>query len=100
MCYVESKHKIGAIHEHDGKTASIGVCQIKMETARSLGFKGTREQLVAPGVNVQFAGKLLSYQIARCRSEQKGIRAYNSGACHKGNDNYVELVRLSMLERR
>jgi len=79
ICYVESKHKITAIHHHDGDSDSLGICQIKYKTAKWLGFKGTPEQLMEPKNNILYAGKYLKYQLLRYNSVNKGIIAYNKG---------------------
>jgi len=80
LCYVESKHKVDAIHYYDGKTHSYGVCQIKLETARSMGFKGTAKQLMQPEINVRYAGLYLTFQIKRYKGNtKKAVIAYNRG---------------------
>lgn len=83
VCYVESKHDIKAISYYDGKTHSYGVCQIKYETAKSLGFKGTIKDLMLPKNNVMYAGKYLQKQILRYNSISKGVVAYNRGNAAK-----------------
>lgn len=100
LCYVESNHNVHALNENDGGSRSHGVCQIKLATARSIGFVGTGAQLREPKTNVHYAGKLLSYQIKRCGSIEKGVLAYNSGKCTKGNPKYVKKVQLALSEGR
>lgn len=95
LCYVESGHNVSALHENDGGTRSHGICQIKLATARSLGFVGTGAELRDPSINIYYAGKLLNYQIKRCGSVQKGVLAYNSGKCTAGNPRYVKKVLLA-----
>jgi len=79
VCYVESKHNISALHKHDGNGDSIGVCQIKLKTARHMGFHGTEAQLMIPRNNVKYAAKYLSYQMKRYHNINKAIIAYNYG---------------------
>lgn len=80
LCWVESKHKINAIHHDDGNADSLGVCQIKLETAKGLGFKGTTKDLMKPENNVLYAAKYLSKQIKRYHgSVARGVIAYNLG---------------------
>jgi soluble lytic murein transglycosylase-like protein len=81
LCYVESKHKINAIHHDDGTEDSLGICQIQYTTAKQLGFKGTKEQLMDPKNNIKYAGLYLKHQISRYNSVQKGVIAYNQGHC-------------------
>jgi soluble lytic murein transglycosylase-like protein len=79
LCYVESKHNVHAVHHDDGATDSLGACQIKLNTARWLGFKGTQQELMEPFTNVRYAAKYLAYQIHRYRDIRKAVIAYNLG---------------------
>lgn len=79
LCYVESTHNIKAIHKDDGSGNSVGVCQIKLKTAKWLGFKGTEKQLMEPATNIHYAAKYISYQHGRYKSVTKAIIAYNMG---------------------
>ena len=79
LCYVESGHNIEAVHLADGNGNSIGACQIKLKTARFMGFRGTEKQLMRPDVNIYYAAWYLRYQINRYRSVRKGVIAYNIG---------------------
>lgn len=80
LCYIESKHQVNAIHYNDGKTHSFGVCQIKYETAKTFGFKGTEQQLMEPYYNVKYAAKYLQHQIKRYDGNiSRAVVAYNRG---------------------
>lgn len=99
VCYVETKHNPHAIHRNDGKTDSLGLCQVKLETARTYGFKGDADMLMQPAVNVHYAAKALSHQLSRYNGDTiKAIAAYNAGrfnADKKGlpkNKKYVNAV--------
>lgn len=85
VCYVESNHKITAINHKDGKhpaaTTSYGICQIKKETAASVGFKGTAKKLQDPITNMYWAAKFLKFQLKRYGGDpRKAVAAYNAGA--------------------
>ncbi len=99
LCWVESNHKVTAINAQDGGSASYGVCQIKLDTARMLGYKGTVKTLKEPAVNVYWAGRYLKYQLDRYSGDpRKAVAAYNAGTHRvnkKGlikNRKYVEKV--------
>lgn len=80
LCYVESAHKPNAIHLDDGGSSSRGICQVKIATARSLGFKGSVKLLMEPKTNMYYAAKLLRYQLDRYEGNtEKAIAAYNAG---------------------
>jgi soluble lytic murein transglycosylase-like protein len=81
LCYVESTHKVNAVHHDDGGSDSLGICQIKFETSRWLGFKGTAKQLMNPKINIYYAGKYLARNIKRYNGQiEKAVIAYNKGS--------------------
>ena len=79
LCYVESRHNVNAINHDDGDANSVGVCQVKLKTAREMGFRGTEQQLMNPRMNVKYAAKYLRWQILRYKSVKKAVIAYNRG---------------------
>lgn len=86
VCYVESNHQIRALHKDDGNTDSLGVCQVKLSTARMLGFKGAERQLMDPSTNISFAAKYLAYQISRYSNVIEAVGAYNTGSYRISED--------------
>lgn len=99
ICYIESAHKVHAVHHKDGRDneTSHGVCQIKMPTAKMLGFKGTAKELRTPKQNIYWAGKYLKYQLIRYDKDiRKAVSAYNMGTykeTRKGNTMNKKYVR-------
>jgi soluble lytic murein transglycosylase-like protein len=84
LCFIESSHNIKAIHKDDGNGNSVGICQVKLSTAKWLGFTGTEKDLMVPATNIYYAGKYLSKQRTRYSgSIDKAVIAYNIG--HAGN---------------
>jgi soluble lytic murein transglycosylase-like protein len=79
LCYVESKYKVNAIHHDDGGANSVGICQVKLATAKDYGFRGTEKELMKPETNIRIAGLYLKHQINRYNSVQRGVIAYNQG---------------------
>lgn len=79
LCYIESAHNTKAINKNDGGSASLGVCQVKLATAKWLGFKGTAKQLMLPRNNVKYAAKFLHYQLKRYKNTERAVIAYNRG---------------------
>jgi soluble lytic murein transglycosylase-like protein len=66
---------------HDGGSPSIGVCQLKYETAKMVGFKGKPNQLMDVGTNAKFAAKYLAFQQERYGDDwHKLAAAYNAGS--------------------
>lgn len=80
VCHVESNHDIRAMHYSDGNGDSLGICQIKLSTARLMGFGGSSEELRLPAANVFYAGRYLKHQLARYAGDPvKALSAYNAG---------------------
>jgi hypothetical protein len=101
ICFVESGHKPNAINFYDGGSASYGKCQIKLSTARLMGFRGGVTELwLNPAVNSKYAERYLRYQLRRYRWDlSKAISAYSCGtACN--NQKYVDKVFRAMGELR
>jgi soluble lytic murein transglycosylase-like protein len=81
LCFVESRHNVAAIHHDDGNTDSIGICQVKLATARDFGFEGTAEELLSPKANIDFAAKYLAHQLKRYNGQVvPAVIAYNQGS--------------------
>lgn len=59
--------------------ASMGLMQLLISTARSLGFTGDPQLLYDPATNVHFGAKLLRGLLVRAGSEDGAISAYNGG---------------------
>lgn len=93
LCFVESNHKVKAINVFDGGSPSLGVCQIKLATAKGVGFTGTAKELQETTTNVYYAGKYLKQQLKRYGGDiRKGVAAYNAGA-HRENANGLTMNR-------
>ena len=65
---------------NDNGTPSIGICQIKSETAKMLKHKGTKQELMNPEKNVTIAALYLKYQLDRYDNNPcQATAAYNAG---------------------
>lgn len=93
LCYVESNHQKTAYVHNDGGSPSIGICQVKLGTARLVGFKGTAAELQEPFTNALYAGLYLKKQQRRYRDDDKAISAYNAGRAISSNARYVQKVK-------
>lgn len=99
ICWVESTHRTHVIRHNDGKGNSVGVCQIKLATAKLVGFQGTEQQLRDYKINTYYAAKYFRKQLDRYDWDiDKAIAAYNSGTYKAGkatfaaNQSYVDKV--------
>lgn len=79
MCWVESNHNQYALSVNDGGEDSIGVCQIKLTTAREVGYKGGSIGLFDPATNARYAAKYFKKKIRLTGGLVSGIIAYNAG---------------------
>lgn len=93
--------------QKDHGSPSYGVCQIKENSARQMGFKGTTEELMHSKINIKYAAKYLKYE--QDRYGEDGwiylVSAYNAGSyienkrtgCPK-NMRYIRLVQKKLPE--
>jgi soluble lytic murein transglycosylase-like protein len=106
ICQVESRCTT-TINHNDGTkdqkrigiiSKSYGMFQIKLSTAKSLGFTGKSHDLLNPEVNAFYAAKLLNHLYDKYEEDKAVISAYNAGKPIKSNRHYVKLV-LTYYER-
>lgn len=107
LCYVESADQVNAVHKDDGGGDSLGVCQIKETTAKIMGFKGAKRDLMNPVTNIYWAGKYLAKQLIRYNGNYfRAISAYNSGTYRRNrlgrvsNQPYVNKVLKAWGQRK
>lgn len=107
LCFVESHHKPAAFHKDDGNSSSLGLCQIKLTTAKLLGFKGTEKDLMNPKANVEYASKYLKKQLNRYKGDYlKAVSAYNMGTYRENkhgnpiNQGYISKVLVAWLKNQ
>lgn len=87
LCKVESGHKPAALNAKDGNSPSYGLCQIKLATAQSVGFKGRPKDLMHPATNAWYAAVYLKKQHNRYRSWVRAVKAYNAGRAMNADHN-------------
>lgn len=101
ICVRESKCNPKAINHDDAtslrkamgkKEKSYGMFQIKVGTARGLGFTGKPKELLNPETNAWYAAKLLNHLYNRYAEISKVISAYNAGKYTSRNRSYVKAV--------
>lgn len=98
VCWQESNHR-NAINAMDGNSASYGICQVKLSTAKMVMPSVKAGDLLNPTINSFIAAKYLKTQLKRYNGDEKmAIAAYNAGKVKynkKGlivNRHYVNLV--------
>lgn len=93
VCFKESSLNPNAYVHNDGGSPSIGLCQIKQTTAKSMGFRGRESLLRDPYINAFFSAKYLAYQIKRYKGNvRKALSAYNAGRAITSNGHYVTSI--------
>lgn len=103
ICSTESSYDYSVINHKDNGSPSIGLCQVKLATAKMLGYTGKDKGLLDPFTNARYAAKYLHKQLKRYKDLDKAIAAYNAGSVRNGvirNTKYVRKVkdRLSKLK--
>jgi len=76
MCSVESNHT-NAINWNDAGSPSVGICQMKVKTAKEVGC--TASDRLNPPKAVECAGRYLAKQHKRFKSWDKALCYYNTG---------------------
>src|SRR4051794_24242990 len=79
VCFTESNlHNV--VVPHDGHSASWGMCQVKLATAREFEKGIYPSHLLRPETNARIAAKYLARQIKRYKGNVRcGVDAYNKG---------------------
>lgn len=77
---VESKGNLTALNPFDGGSASVGAFQLKMNTAKAMGFHGKLQDLMDFHINAKYAAMYLKYQLDRYNGNWlKATQSYNQG---------------------
>ncbi len=86
VCFVESGFR-NTISPTDGSSASYGVCQVKLSTARMFNPKVHASDLLIPQENARYAAIYLKYQLSRYGYDvRRAVCAYNSGSHFDGGE--------------
>lgn len=80
LCTHESSLQNVKVHE-DGGSPTFGICQVKHETAKMLGYTGKDDGLMDPQTNAKWASLYLKWQLNRYEGSYcKAVSAYNMGS--------------------
>ncbi len=92
VCKVESNHTVAAINHNDKGSPSLGVCQVKLATAKFLGYAHTEDTLLSdPKVNAYYAAKYIRRQLDRYQGDTtKAVAAYNAGSCRYNAEGLIK----------
>lgn len=99
ICWTESRHKTKAVNPRDGvlrdgeraEEPSLGMCQMKINTARQFESNITHAQLLSPKVNTRIAAKFLKWQLDRYHGDIIcGIASYNAGSCRRNGKGLIK----------
>lgn len=75
-------HESGLVNimvPHDGGSPTYGICQVKLDTANMLGYKGDANGLMDPKTNAKYAAIYLKKQYDRYQNWCMAIAAFNAG---------------------
>lgn len=94
VCYTESRHVSNKINPNDGVSPSYGACQLKYETAKTVGFSGSESQITDPTINAYYSGSYLSKQLHRYNGNiVQAIAAYNSGTLNVNKEGVPRNIK-------
>lgn len=79
ICTHETGLKNTMVH-HDGGSPSYGICQVKKDTAKMMGYNVNGNDLMKPEVNAKVAASYLKYQLDRYDNNMcMATASYNAG---------------------
>lgn len=78
------RHESGYNARATGRAGEVGLMQIKLQTARGIGYKGTRQQLYDPETNITWGMKYLGEARRLAGGDECGMLSrYNGGLATK-----------------
>ncbi|MFD2237375.1 lytic transglycosylase domain-containing protein [Aureimonas populi] len=97
VVFIESSYRADVT----GSAGEVGLMQIKLATARDMGFRGSRKQLYDPATNIRYGMKYLAGAKQRGGGSVCGtILKYNAGHYAKRSNptsrRYCERVKLQL----
>lgn len=93
ICTVESNLNPHALNVHDGGSASYGLCQLKVATAKQFDSKATPEMLLDPKHNARIAALYLRFSMNRYYTTQCAVASYNAGSCRRNDNGAIRNIR-------
>jgi soluble lytic murein transglycosylase-like protein len=85
LAHAVVRHESGYNARATGKAGEVGLMQIKLATARGIGFRGSRQQLYDPETNIRWGMKYLGEAQRLAGGSQCGtLSRYNGGLGRKG----------------
>lgn len=105
LCWTESNHRIPKLRAIDGKAImpSYGICQIQMQTAQQMGYRGSAKTLRTNNhMNTYYAAKYLKKWLVKAKGNwQYAVSAYNRGHYKKSRRVwYVARIAIAIYENR
>lgn len=99
ICYVESNHR-NVITVEKNNEKSIGLCQIKLSTAKQFNKFLTEKDLLEPRNNIFYAGMYLKSHYNKYKNWPRAINAYNRGFSESNDGSkYINKVFEDFIKR-
>lgn len=73
-------------------TRGLGLMQITLSTAQWIGYKGEREELKDPDINIQWGTKYLGYLMKKEKSWEDILMRYRGSTNQTTNEKYAQKV--------
>ena len=101
VCHYETRgniDKAGAVGD-DG--ASLGICQVKVQTAQEMGYRGPAEGLKDPVTNIRYAARWLRHCVdLGAASVRRQAECYNAGRLGRAKTLYASRVHNMVMRLR
>ena len=84
LAHAVVRHEIGYNARATGRAGEIGLMQIKLATARGIGYRGSKQALYNPATNIEWGMKYLGQARKLAGGDQCGtLSRYNGGLATK-----------------
>lgn len=85
LAHAVVRHESGYNARATGRAGEVGLMQIKLATARGIGYRGSRQALYDPGTNIRWGMKYLGEARRLAGGSECGtLSRYNGGLGRKG----------------
>ena len=86
------------VYEANVSDYSIGLMQVRYDTAKGMGFKGSQKDLMQPATNIYYGCRYLKSRIDKYGAEL-GIASYNSGSPVYKDGKLINQVYLDRVKK-
>ena len=101
ICHYETRGEASKTHAVGDDGGSLGICQVKVQTAREMGYTGPVEGLKDPVTNIRYAARWLKHCVGLgATSVRRQAECYNAGRLGRAKTVYASRVHNMVMRLR